>query len=101
ERWFHTIVEHKTESSKKIKRGFFEYWKHIGYSSEDEYFFDHFGKNKQEFFEERASEYLSYRKFFELLIFLAKNIDGEDHRTYLVTSQYEKNHLLSEWFKEL
>lgn len=99
--WFKIVNEQKNELDFGVEEGPSDFWKHFGYSSEDDYYFDHFGESKKEYFEKRALEILNYQKYFELIIYLAKQTNGRDHRFYLIASKYEINSLIMKWFDEM
>lgn len=77
------------------------YWYMSGYSSEDDFYLDHYKCLKVQWFQKKFNEWTTYYRFFQLLQRLIMKTEGPDHRYFIVSTKKEKEKELDAWFEKL
>lgn len=94
----------RTEQSKfqyGTEEGPSDFWKFSGYLFEDDFYIDHYGCTKADYFQKPFEKWTNYHRYFQIVQKMIMKTEGPDQRYFLHSSYTQKEKEIDLWFEKM
>jgi len=98
---FDAARKEQAQNQHGTEDGASDFWKFSGYLFEDDFYIDHFGFTKAEYFQQPYEKWTNYHRFFQIIQKMILNTEGPDQRYFLHSSTNLKEKEIDSWFEKM